>query len=127
MQQNLDPAAQAEKQWQQWQEAVRDRGIVAGLDGSFVDALKQVWEASDYVAQSCLRDPELLTQLIQSGVLARGYTDGEMAERLREHLEGVSDEVSLHRQLRRFRRQQMEIVQLRHHATQCCVIQVFGL
>ena len=107
MQANPDPAAQAEKHWRQWQQAVIDKGLEAKFEGDFVDTLKQVWAASDYVAQCCLRDPRLLLQLVDSGRLARCYEADEMAGLLRECLAAVADEAALHRQLRRFRREQM--------------------
>ena len=69
--------------------------------------LPGVWEASEFVARSCLREPALLPSLAESGALQRSLRAGEMAAALRDHLEGVADEAELGRRLRRFRRRQM--------------------
>ena len=64
-------------------------------------------KASDYVAQSCIRYPQLLVELADSGDLQRKYPAGEMAGRLREKLAGVSLEADLHQRLRQIRRREM--------------------
>jgi len=97
----------AEQQWLQWQARAREQGLVAAFDAPFVEMLKQVWEGSDYVAQVCLRVPELLLELKQSGDLERAYAAGDLATALAARLSGVSDEMGLHRQLRLFRRREM--------------------
>jgi len=69
--------------------------------------LPAVWAASDFVAQSCLRQPELLADLAASGALERTYAEDDMAARLAVVLEEATDETSLGVALRRFRRAQM--------------------
>ena len=69
--------------------------------------LPGVWEASDYVAQSCIRNPEILPRLLDSGRLKRSYWEGEMDHLLVDALVGVDDEQSLAKALRRFRLEEM--------------------
>jgi len=107
MQPMLDPTQEAETLWARWQEVAAEQAIGLPSDEAFVDQLKQVWEASDYVAQSCLRYPQLLISLHGSGLLKRRFVVGEMAQRLEEQLLTVTDESALHQALRQFRREQM--------------------
>lgn len=76
-------------------------------DSDFLREQAQVWAASDYAAQACLRAPELLLDLVQSGELARQLVDGEMAAQLGACLQGIEDEDALLKSLRQFRRRQM--------------------
>jgi len=107
MQPMLDPAQEAETQWAHWQEVAAEQTLTVPFDDAFVAQLKQVWEASDYVVQSCLRSPPLLLSLYQSGALGSCYSAGEMGRLLEVQLASALDETTLHRLLRQFRRQQM--------------------
>jgi len=97
----------SEKLWQSWCEVAQAEGLVVPDDTDFIRTLKLVWEGSDYVAQSCLRDPRLLTVLLESGDLLKPYPTGRIAQQLQELLSEVTDEVALARMLRQFRRYQM--------------------
>ncbi len=103
----IDPSRQAERQWQHWLEQAGSSGLGEKFTHEFVAELKVVWEASDYVVQSCMRDHGLLLALQESGCLHTSYAEGEVALRLRKELETVEDEESLHKALRIFRRVQM--------------------
>ncbi|MBL3618742.1 MAG: bifunctional [glutamate--ammonia ligase]-adenylyl-L-tyrosine phosphorylase/[glutamate--ammonia-ligase] adenylyltransferase [gamma proteobacterium endosymbiont of Lamellibrachia anaximandri] len=98
---------QVESDWQRWLEQVGEKGAEIAADAEFLTALKSVWEASQYVLQSCLRDENLLPSLYTEGDLTRSFADGEMAGELSEALRDVSDEPTLHKCLRLFRRVQM--------------------
>ncbi|MFN2121117.1 MAG: bifunctional [glutamate--ammonia ligase]-adenylyl-L-tyrosine phosphorylase/[glutamate--ammonia-ligase] adenylyltransferase, partial [Anaerolineales bacterium] len=67
----------------------------------------KVWEASDYLAQTCLRHIELLPDLLRRGDLDRPYEPGEIQQRLTTRLTETQDEASLAQCLRRYRQQQM--------------------
>jgi len=95
------------QRWQSWQQAAAEQGVQFVPDKDLLDELGRVWEASDYVVQSCTSDPQLFAELAGSGDLQRKYQAGEMAEQLREKLSGVLLEPDLHRRLRQFRRRQM--------------------
>jgi len=93
--------------WRDWQQAAGDAGVHFSPDDAFLSALRGVWEASDYVAQSCIRHPKLLLELAQSGDLQRSYMAGEMAARLRDALAGVATEADLYKGLRQLRQREM--------------------
>ncbi len=97
----------SERLWQEWCRSAAEAGLSIPDDAAFIRTLKRVWEGSDYVAQSCLRDPGLLTRLLVSGDLYSAYPAGKSVAQLQQALEGVADEASLARALRRFRRYQM--------------------
>lgn len=107
MQSSEHPAKEAENKWRHWQtvspELATELCSVAGFEAE----LLRVWEGSDFVAQYCLKQPELLVRLQRSGVLAHSYSDGEMDRLLGARLDEVTDESTLHRELRRFRNEQM--------------------
>ncbi|MES9880116.1 MAG: bifunctional [glutamate--ammonia ligase]-adenylyl-L-tyrosine phosphorylase/[glutamate--ammonia-ligase] adenylyltransferase [Sedimenticola sp.] len=107
MEQVIHPADEAEKLWLRWQELAAEQGVDAPFDAEFIASLKVVFEGSDYVAQCCLRDLELLPHLYHQGDLVRAYGEGEIAGLLGERLLEVRDEAGLHRTLRRFRRDHM--------------------
>ena len=74
---------------------------------AFVEELQQVWAASDYVAQSCLRSPDLLLALVKDQALDVSLRAGEMAAQLALTLQAIDDEAALLSSLRQFRRRQM--------------------
>ncbi len=75
------------------------------------DSLKESWEAvfafSDFVAQSCIRDPALLAGLIAQDELTPKKAVDQLQESLQARLEGVNDIPMLGERLRQFRRAQM--------------------
>ena len=75
--------------------------------GAFRHDLEQVWAASDFVAQTCLRQPDLLMGLVGDGQLERRLVPGELAGQLRDALEDITEEESLLQALRHFRQRQM--------------------
>ncbi len=93
-----------ERHFTEWSSALKQEQL-SRLEASpaLVDELKLVWSCSDYVMQSCLRDPDLL----DGSDLHRSYAPGEMEQRLRRELQEVADEAQLQRGLRLFRREQM--------------------
>ncbi len=97
----------AKTRWQAWCAKAKEQGLSIPDSAPFSAALLQVWEASDYVAQSIERDPTLLTELLASGRLLAQYGPGALDRQLRDLLQEVRDEAALHRTLRRFRRYQM--------------------
>ncbi len=51
-------------------------------DPLFAEAQKQVFAFSDFVARSCIRNPEVLNGLVNSGDLQRSYEKGEFRNKL---------------------------------------------
>jgi len=107
MQPSEHPAQEAENKWRHWQSVSPELGAELCSVAGFEAELLRVWEGSDFVAQHCLRQPELLIRLQRSGVLAHSYSDGEMDRLLGDRLAEVADEPALHRELRRFRNEQI--------------------
>lgn len=68
---------------------------------------EQVIDGSDYVAQQLLRYPDEFHELLVSGFISARFSAGQLRNRLVKHLQNISDETELARQLRIFRRQQM--------------------
>jgi len=97
-----------DRHFQQWSGSLQPEQL-SQLEAQpkVIAELKRVWEASDYVAQSCMRDPGLLFDLLDTGGLYSIFEQGEAAHRLHKELESVADEEPLHRVLRQFRRAQM--------------------
>lgn len=90
-----------------WEATLLDANLAHPDGEGFPAQMDRVWEASDYVAQACIRHPTLLPGLVASGRLARPNAEGEIAGLLDQCLAGVSDEPALAAALRRFRRQEM--------------------
>jgi glutamate-ammonia-ligase adenylyltransferase len=83
-------------------------GVVASADHlPQTERLEAIWASSEFAAQLCLRQPELLIGLHRDGLLDRAYAGGELGRALAAELEGVADEADLERRLRRFRQCQM--------------------
>lgn len=75
------------------------------------EAFGRVCAASDFVIEQVSRDPEMLLQLAESGLLECSLREGELRAVLAEALVGCNDEDSLSSVLRRFRnRQQVRII-----------------
>ncbi|MDF1528813.1 MAG: bifunctional [glutamate--ammonia ligase]-adenylyl-L-tyrosine phosphorylase/[glutamate--ammonia-ligase] adenylyltransferase [Sedimenticola sp.] len=103
----LQPQEEANKRWCDWRS---DSPVIAESLCSakgFEQELLKVWEGSDFVVQCCVREPELLVRLQQSGQLSESYAEGDIASQLASILAEVTDEVGLQHHLRRFRNEQM--------------------
>ncbi len=73
--------------------------------------LVRCWGGSDYVADSCVRSPQLLISVLESGDLQRRYEQGEYQRRLADKMSAVETEDELARVLRQFRmREQVRII-----------------
>ncbi len=101
MQQGLDQA------WDNWCEKLRANDLSPPDQPGLIQALRQVWEASEFVSREMDREPGLLQRLLDSGHLLGDYAPGEMDRQLRALLTEVEDEPGLQQALRRFRRYQM--------------------
>lgn len=68
--------------------------------------LPRVWGCSEFAARTCLRYPQLLAELIDSGDLLEPYADGALALRARPLVAQAIDESDLKRRLRVLRRRE---------------------
>ena len=104
----LPPDLQLEiaQHWQAFSAAAQAAGAALPT-GVILEQLIPVWAGSEFVARACIREPGLLTELVDSGDLANCYTLGDWAMRLARQLAAVRDESQLAAALRRFRRREM--------------------
>lgn len=71
------------------------------------ESLDRVLACSEFISQTCLRQPQQILDLLQSGDLFESYSAEQMTQALSEILLSVGDENGLHQQLRLFRRREM--------------------
>ncbi|MCW8890355.1 MAG: bifunctional [glutamate--ammonia ligase]-adenylyl-L-tyrosine phosphorylase/[glutamate--ammonia-ligase] adenylyltransferase [Sedimenticola sp.] len=107
MQSFQQPQEEAKKRWADWCADSPTLADALRESADFESTLLRVWEGSDFVVQACLREPDLLAELQQTGQLDQPYAPDEMARRLATALAEVQEETDLHRRLRRFRNEQM--------------------
>lgn len=75
------------------------------------EAFARVCAASDFVTEQVSRDPSMLLQLAEAGLLERTLAPGELRTALAAELAGCEDEDVLGARMRRFRnRQQVRII-----------------
>ncbi len=104
---SLQPQEEAKNRWKHWcADSPALAETLCALPG-FEKTLLRVWEGSDFVVQSCTREPALLERLQQSGGLDQSYAQDQMAAQLMTALADVKDEAGLQRALRCFRNEQM--------------------
>jgi len=100
-----------------WEAALAEQGLTVPAHPLLERTLPRVWEASDYVAKSCIRYLEILPHLLASGRLERPHAQGEPNRLLAAVLAGVADDRSLAAALRRFRHREMVRIIWRDLAT----------
>ena len=76
-------------------------------DAVFAEQFALVWGCSDFVAEQCSANPALFQGLVESGDLARSYSDDTYLQRLQQPLIQIETEEQLSQQLRVFRRREM--------------------
>jgi glutamate-ammonia-ligase adenylyltransferase len=90
---------------QQWHEQLAGLGLDFQPTPEFSASMARVWCSSLFIAESCLRRPGVLVNLVASGDLAAVYDERCYADRLANLR--VDDEAALMQELRRFRRREM--------------------
>ncbi len=101
----LRPAA--EVAWQQYLEAACRCGVIAPEDIQMLESLPKVFALSRFVAEQCVRYPQLLSELIASGDLKAPGRAGKYLEELSLALENINEFAELQKLLRRFRNREM--------------------
>ena len=99
LQENIAPLLQ---QWQELQAG--DNAVPAG---EWQAVMQAVWAGSEFVARLCLRSPELLTDLHESGDLYRTYNIDEFKATLAASLSGLESEAAVKQHLRQLRQREM--------------------
>lgn len=93
--------------WQRFAEAARAAKLEFNLQALGELGLPTVWACSDFVAQGCIRQPEVLRSLIDSGDLTRPYSATEPRAQVDSALADAHDEKALASALRRLRLREM--------------------
>jgi len=96
-----------EEDWESFVESSRDAGFEAPGNPAFCNSLQRIWACSEFAAQACILEPELLYDLLASGDLLADYAAGEHARKLETLLTDTVDESGLSRVLRNYRRREM--------------------
>jgi glutamate-ammonia-ligase adenylyltransferase len=94
-------------QYAQYREAAAEAGVRAVVQVDLVAVLQRVFAASEFVAESCIRHPDLLADLLITGDLLADYAPAELPARLIRALAATGDEAELALRLRQLRRREM--------------------
>ncbi|RRQ21619.1 bifunctional [glutamate--ammonia ligase]-adenylyl-L-tyrosine phosphorylase/[glutamate--ammonia-ligase] adenylyltransferase [Thiohalobacter thiocyanaticus] len=96
-----------QRAWERYREQAAEAGARIPGHPDFLRPLARVWAASEFVAQSCEREPELLAELLESGELLADTAHGELRARAGAAVAEVLNAFDLGEALRRFRRREM--------------------
>ncbi|HLA75401.1 MAG TPA: bifunctional [glutamate--ammonia ligase]-adenylyl-L-tyrosine phosphorylase/[glutamate--ammonia-ligase] adenylyltransferase [Gammaproteobacteria bacterium] len=99
---NLPPALheRVARYWETYQEAAHEHKVRPVSHPDVLNVLYRVWAYSDFVAENCARNPQLLGDLLQSGDLLADYAAQEYAHKLARATAKISDEAALNAALR---------------------------
>ncbi len=100
-------ANDAENKWQAFTHSSKSQNIALPKDPQTIEALQRVFAFSDFVAQNCIRDPSLISNLIESQDLQLSYSKNDYKKRLKKTLVDAKDEAALANSLRAFRCREM--------------------
>jgi glutamate-ammonia-ligase adenylyltransferase len=96
-----------ETKWEAFKDSSKKAGINLSQDPQILVALKRVLALSNFFAENGIRDPALISDLINSGDLQRQYAPKDYDLKLKTALSEITDEADLSRCLRVFRRREM--------------------
>jgi glutamate-ammonia-ligase adenylyltransferase len=100
--------ALADRRWMEYLESCRSHGVDPTDPDPALEAERRVaWSASDFVAQSFIRQPALLADLTHGGDLARPRPDGAYPGLVTAALRGAADDAGLKAALRRLRTREL--------------------
>lgn len=102
---NLTPDQEA--LWHPFATRAMEKELAVPTNPPFMDSAATVFTFSDFVYSSCLKAPETVLQLHQSGDLDRPYPKEQYAQNLHLKLADITDENDLMERLRLFRRREM--------------------
>ena len=104
------PAAlreQVEDQWARFRQEAEQQGLRVPDNADFHGVMERVWACSEFAADSCIQQPELLVELLDSGDLLSDCAAGELQTRVQLGLAEAEDEFALGYALRQLRRREM--------------------
>ena len=89
----------------QWHEKLAELDFDFHPAPEYTASMVKVWCSSLFIAENCLRRPEILVDLVNSGDLSAIYKDGSYAAKLARR--EIDSEAQLMQELRHFRRREM--------------------
>lgn len=98
---------QVKTYWHDFQLACQQQQIDIPKHTDFIPSFCQVCACSEFVAQTCLQHPVIITELFTSGDILREYPVGEYAKYIQQQLLNVRQQNQLMHVLRLFRRREM--------------------
>ena len=99
-----DPLSES---WEAFVGVIKEAQLPLPKDPDFTTSMLRVWACSDFVTHTCLREPDILFGLLESGDLLADYARGGHRRKLAAFLNGIKDEGMLANGLRIFRKQEM--------------------
>ncbi len=100
-------AIDADDKWRSLEEAATAAGVTLSLPANLQQVARHVFACSDFVAETCIRSPRLLMDLVDGGDLHTPYRNGDYSARLQPLMAQVDGEPALEQTLREFRRREM--------------------
>lgn len=90
----------------QWQSFIANDIDISSIPAEILETLPRVWACSEFVMLTCVRNPQVCLELLQSGDLTRSY-DWEHYNQSIVSEFNQNDEAALFRHLRQLRRREM--------------------
>ena len=97
----------AQQRWEAYAEAAAAAGARQTRDPALQRCLCRLFALSEFVAELCIRSPQHVEDLLDSGDLLADSWPGVLSGRVREQLAACADETALRRVLRRIRQREM--------------------
>lgn len=89
------------------------------------DELCDVFALSDFIAESLIKQPELILVLFESGLLSNSQRGEQIINELQQVLSVTDNEVQCHQVLRHFRRKHMVVIAWRELLNRSCLQESF--
>ncbi|MGD2268966.1 MAG: bifunctional [glutamate--ammonia ligase]-adenylyl-L-tyrosine phosphorylase/[glutamate--ammonia-ligase] adenylyltransferase [Desulfobacterales bacterium] len=93
--------------WDGFCNAARKQQLLPPVDREFFNIAVRIFVFSDFVSNSCMREPELLLNLVESGDLYSKYQGATYQRKIEKALAGIKKEAQLEQVLRRLRCREM--------------------
>ncbi len=97
----------AEEKWGAFIQSCEKKGLAPWGNQEIVESLKKIFVFSNFFAKRCIRNPDVLYNLIDTKDLFRGYAAGEYENTLAGACRGAEDIEVLSQVLRRIRTREM--------------------
>lgn len=118
--------AEVNRLWDDFTAAAQRDGVPLPTDETVLADLARIWATSEFIAQSCIRFPALLAELLASGDLYRVYPPGHYHATLTERLAAATDDTELGLGLRQIRRREMVRIAWRDLTGQALLTETLG-